>query len=113
MWRAAEGRRGEWREVIVENGGKLLWRMEESVVKGELAEYPCRGPNSGGWGVRALEEERAKNWSPKYAMCRKHALQVPNPISLCPPTSQNVRYEFFKLGHFPGSVYAVAFAPRI
>ena len=97
---------------IVENGRKSLGRMEESVVVENLQSILVEVPNSGGWGVRALREERAKSWSPRY-VCRKYALQVPNPISLCPPTSQNAWYEFFKLGHFPGSVYAVAFAPRI
>ena len=40
----------------------------------------------------------------------KCSLQPPT----VPPTSQNARYELFKLGHFPGSAYAVAFpsAPR-
>ena len=32
MWRAAEGRCEEWREVAVDNGGKSLRRMEESFV---------------------------------------------------------------------------------
>ena len=48
------------------------------------------------------------NRSPKY-VCRENALQVLTPTPHCPPTSQNARYELFKLGHFPGSVYAVAF----
>ena len=36
---------------------------------------------------------------------REHSLQVLTPIPLRPPTSQNARYELFKLGHFPVSVW--------
>ena len=63
--------------------------------------------------MRVLREEWAMNRSPKYVW-RENALQVLTPTPHCPPTSQNARYELFKLGHFPGSVYAVAFpsAPR-
>ena len=69
--------------------------------------------NSGWWGMRVLREERAKNWSPKYVWQGAFATSAhsdPHPS----PTSRNARYEVFKLGHFPGSVYAVAFvsAPR-
>ena len=60
-----EGRRGEWREVIVENGGKSLRRMEESVVVENLQSTLVEVPNSGGWGVRVLMEERATNRRPK------------------------------------------------
>ena len=43
----------------------------------------------------------------------KSELQVLSPIPHCPPASQN-EYELFDIGHFPGSMYAVAFvsAPR-
>ena len=54
--------------------------------------------------MRVLREERRRIGVP--SMCgREHSLQLFTPIPLHPPNSQNARYEFFKLGHFPGSVH--------
>ena len=65
--------------------------------------------NSGWWGMRALREERAKNWSPKYVWQGAFATTA---HSDPPPSPQfaNAQYELFKLGHFPGSMYVLAFA---
>ena len=97
-------------EVVVENGGKSLRRME-----GSLLWRTCGVPLlvfqtrvGGDWGVRVLKEERAKNWSPKYVWQGAFATSAHSDPPLSPQFA-NVRYELFKLGHFPGSVYAVAF----
>ena len=79
-------------------------RMEESVVVENLQSTPLEVPNSGGWRVRVLREERAMNSSG-----REHALQVLTPISLRPPTSQNIPYELFELVTFLGAYSAIAF----
>ena len=74
----------------MENGGKLVRRMEESVIVENLQSTPVDVPNSGGWGVRVLREERAMDSSG-----REHALPALTQISLGPPTLQNTRYELF------------------
>ena len=83
---------GERRKIVVENLQRTL--VEDS--------------NSGWWGMRVLREERAKNWSPKYVWQGPFATSA---HSDPPPSPQfaNARYELFKLGHFPESVYAAAF----
>ena len=65
--------------------------------------------NSAWWGMRVLREERAKSWSPEYVWQGAFATSA---HSDPPPSPQfaNARYELFQLDHFPGSVYAVAFA---
>ena len=70
-------------------------------------------PNSCGWGVGVLREGRAMK--SEVCVCgRENALQVLTPIPHCPPASQNAQYELCDIGHFPGSMYTVAFvsAPR-
>ena len=55
-------------------------RVEESVVVRNLQITPVEVPNSGGWGVRVLREERAM-----YSSGREHALPALTQISLGPP----------------------------
>ena len=93
----------------MENGGNLLRRMEESVVVENMQSTPVDVPNSGGWGVRVLREERAVDSSG-----RAHALPALTPNPLRPPTLQNTRYELFELVTSLGAYSAVAIvtAPR-
>jgi len=83
----------------VENDEKSLRRIEESIVVEDLQSTLVEVPNSGGWGVRVLREERTMNRGPKLVRQGACATSAPIPLS-----SQNAGYELFKLGHFPGSV---------
>ena len=48
---------GGWQKIVEENGG--------ITVVGNLQSTLVEVPNSGGWGVRVLMEERETNRSPK------------------------------------------------
>ena len=60
-------------------------------------------------GNEGTKGGKAKNWSPKYVWQGAFATSA-HSDPLPSPKFANAQYELFKLGHFPGSVYAVAFA---
>ena len=66
------------------DGGKSLRRMDESVVVENLRSTLVEVPNSGGWGVRVLREERAMNRSPKYVCQGACATSAHSDPSLSP-----------------------------
>ena len=88
------------------DGGKSLRRMDESVVVENLRSTLVEVANLCAWRVgeeRALNRSEVRVAGRMRYKCSLRSLTVP-------PTSRNAQYELFKLVHFPGSVYAVAFA---